>query len=132
MDTRLPVVVVEEEPFLRATLAEILEDEGWAEPFVTGSEEEGLALLRDLGAPCLLIADLLLTTPEAVRFLDVISASPDRDGVGVILLSGLSPQGLTGVLHHLVDGILYKPFELDELLSTLAGCRDRLAPRVKA
>jgi CheY-like chemotaxis protein len=123
MDTRLPVVVIEEEPFLRDTLVEILEDEGWAETFATASEDEGLELLADLGAPCVVLADLLIPSHEADQFLDAVNALPDRGGLSVILVTGLPPAALQHELHHPVDGVLHKPFELTALLQTLERCR---------
>jgi CheY-like chemotaxis protein len=132
MDTRIPVLIVEEEPFLRETLAEIMSDEGWAEPFATGTEEEGLQVLRDLGAPCLVLADLTLTSASADGFLDELTQLPERPGLGVVLISGLPAKQFARQLQHAIDGVLFKPFELMELLAMLSTLRDQVTSRAVA
>jgi CheY-like chemotaxis protein len=127
MDTRIPVLIVEEEPFLRETLAEIFEDEGWAEPFAAKNEAEALRVLRDLGAPCLVLADLVLATPDAEGFLDEVSHSKERPGLGLVLISGLPLKQFERALKHPIDGVLFKPFDLNELLELLVSLRDRVA-----
>lgn len=127
MHTRIPVLIVEAEPFLRETLAEIMADEGWAEPFATETEEQGLQVLRDLGAPCVVLADLTLATSDADGFLDELTDSPDRPGLGLVLISGLSLKQFERDLKHEIDGVLFKPFELSELLALVAMLRDRVS-----
>jgi CheY-like chemotaxis protein len=111
------VMVVEDDYAIRETLRELLEDEGYhVTPASNGAE--ALARLRGDGTPRLILLDLMMPVMDGWAFRSAIEKDPRLAGIPVVLLSadnGLAQKA--GALH--VQGYLAKPFELDQLLSTV-------------
>jgi DNA-binding response OmpR family regulator len=112
------VLLVEDEPGLRDTLQDILEDEGFdVVPAADG--RQALEYLRTTAgtdeAPALMILDLMMPLVNGWEVLDAMEAEP-RLQVPVIVVSadGTGPGSVsTGTV------FLHKPFNLDELLETV-------------
>ena len=111
------VMVVEDDYAIRETLRELLEDEGYhVTPAANGAE--ALARLRSDGNPQLILLDLMMPVMDGWQFRRAIERDPELAHIPVIVISadhGLDQKA--GALH--VQGYLPKPFELDQLLTTV-------------
>lgn len=116
MDTRT-VLVVDDDPYIREALAEVLEDEGY--PVVTaGDGEEALDRLGRSSPPSLILLDLRMPGMSGWELRRRLLAEPRLAGIPVVLLSADSrleeAQAVLGAA-----GSLRKPPSLDELLAAV-------------
>ena len=111
------VLVVDDEALIRETLEAALEDEG----YVVRSAPNGEEALRVLAVwrPDVILLDLMMPVLDGWAFRDAQRDRVDLAAIPVIILSGArnvraSAQQLNA------DAAIAKPFELDEVLSTVA------------
>ena len=112
------VLVVEDEPDIRDALSETLVDEGYE----VVSASDGAAALNLLNGqlPDLAVVDLMMPGMDGYAFLRECRAHPRGGEMRVVLITAASR-----VEDDLdVEAVLVKPFDLAELVETLA----RLAP----
>lgn len=105
------IFVTEDDPDVRASIAEILREEGFdVDEF--GNAQETLRALRGGERPCVVLMDLLMPEMNGQQFLDELRADPRLAGIDVVMVTGAkaTPPG--------VD-VLHKPFELADLVSTV-------------
>jgi DNA-binding response OmpR family regulator len=109
------ILVVEDDPALRSTLAMVLEDEGLqVESHPTG--EAALARFDDVD-PDLAIIDLRL---PGMHGLDVVRAVRERSAIAVIILTAQSSsQDVVAGLDAGADDYVTKPFDVMELLARI-------------
>lgn len=109
------VLIVDDDPMLVESLGELLDEEGY---LVEGFTDARLALARlEAGArPHLVLLDYLMPTMTGEEFLDAL----DRAGIGleVVLFTALHDGALSSTRGR-VAGVVRKPFDLDELLTTI-------------
>lgn len=109
------VLIVDDDPTLVESLVELLDEEGYA---VEGFTDARLALARlAAGArPDLVLLDYLMPAMTGEEFLDAL----DRSGIAVevVLFSALHDGALSSTRAR-VAGVVRKPFDLDELLTTV-------------
>jgi two-component system, OmpR family, response regulator MprA len=112
------VVVVEDEPDIRDALSETLADEGYE----VVSAADGAAALSLLNGrlPDIAVVDLMMPGMDGYTFLRECRAHPRGDQMRVVLITASSrvDQDVE------VEAVLVKPFDLAELVETLA----RLGP----
>jgi CheY-like chemotaxis protein len=105
------IFVTEDDPDVRASIAEILREEGFeVEEF--GNAEETLVALRAGERPCVVLMDLLMPRMNGQQFLSALRADPRFAKIEVVILTGARTT-LPGV------DVLRKPFELADLISTV-------------
>jgi len=112
------VLIVDDNPDLLQSLAEILELEGYR---VSGAAngQEALAHLRNGPPPAVIILDLLMPVMNGWEFRAVQRSDPFLAPVPVILLSSL--DGLDRLARELdAAASLRKPIEVSLLLETIA------------
>lgn len=115
--TRRTIVVVDDEPGFCDTIADLLEDEGYAvETAVDGGA--GLALLRRLDPPpCLLILDLFMPVLDGNAVYRAMRADPALAAIAVVICTSdpdSAPAGLP---------VLTKPVSLMRVLEMVrASC----------
>jgi two-component system response regulator MprA len=116
------VLVVDDDVDIRATLADVLVDEGYTVE-TAGDGLDALELLRGGLAPGLILLDLMMPRCDGADFRQAQLADPRLAGFPVVLLSATAKlDEKHGALR--ADAYLKKPVQLDELLATVARhCR---------
>lgn len=113
-----PILLVEDDPYSRRTLARLLEREG----YLVETAETGPAALASVAEhrPCLVLLDLMLPGMDGGQVLRNLRDRYGRDELPVVILTGDNLTGRTTELQALdVNGILSKPIELNDLRKTL-------------
>jgi two-component system chemotaxis response regulator CheY len=118
------VLVVEEEPAIRALLRAVLEDAGYA----VREAADGAAALREVRAarPALVLLDLYLPRTGGWTFAETYRREPGRRAPIVVLTADANAEAHAAALG--AAGHLVKPFDLDELLG-LVGRLTGIAAR---
>jgi CheY-like chemotaxis protein len=123
------ILLVEDQPELRESLSELLQEEGYR---VRTAQDgaEALRLLRSGPVPDLILLDLVMPRMSGWDFAVAKDIDCRLAPIPLILLSG------AGALRHqeqplAADAVLEKPFEVDQLFSLLRRhCRaQRRLPR---
>jgi CheY-like chemotaxis protein len=109
-----PVLVVEDDPDIRASVCEILEDEGF-QTVSAANGKEALATLRTLAPlPRLILLDLMMPIMNGWEFYELISRDKTVSFIPVVVMSAQETDVYAGSLRT-----LRKPLHLDQLLSTV-------------
>jgi PAS domain S-box-containing protein len=119
------LLLVEDDPFSRRSLARLLERQGYR---VLEAEDGPGALDRIAEErPALVLLDLMLPGLDGADVLREIRNSFRRDELPVIVLSGDLLADRADCLHALdVNGILAKPIEFGDLLDVVRSCLQTL------
>jgi two-component system response regulator MprA len=112
------VLVVEDEPDIRAAVSETLADDGYE----VVSAQDGAAALSLLNGrlPDVAVVDLMMPGMDGPAFLRACRAHPRGADMRVVVITASSRVDLDVD----VQAVLVKPFDLTDLVDTLA----RLAP----
>jgi CheY-like chemotaxis protein len=117
---RLKLLLVDDEPDVLSTLAEILEEEGYA--VVSTWEGEEAVEIATLFKPHVLITDFRLPGMDGVKTIHAVREQAPR--VRSILVSGhVSWQTRERAVNEQVERIFEKPLAIPELLRTLSNGR---------
>ncbi|WP_375770838.1 response regulator [Archangium gephyra] len=112
--TPAPILVVDDDPDIREALRDILDDAGYT-VVLAFHGQMALELLGTMGQPCLVLLDWMMPVMDGAQFLQLLRENPLYDTVKVILCTASGrdvPPGAQGLLH--------KPFELEQLLAIVA------------
>jgi CheY-like chemotaxis protein len=109
------ILIVEDDEDIRAAMAELLETEGF-EVAVASNGQEGLEVLGQMRAPCLVLLDLMMPVMNGEDFLRHVRKDPAMDSVPVIIVTASGRTLLPGT-----QGLLKKPFEISDLFATVAA-----------
>jgi two-component system, chemotaxis family, chemotaxis protein CheY len=109
------VLVVEDEPDLRDSLAEALGDSG-VDVAVAGDGLEALELLRAGLVPSVILADLNMPRLDGAAFVEAIREEPRWSDLPVITMTGGVDEPVTPVSAH-----LEKPFDFADLLAIIVS-----------
>ena len=111
------VLIVEDEPTIAETLADLLGDEG----YVPTISVDGAALaVAHAEPPALILLDAMMPGLDGAEVCRRLKADPRTAHVPVILLTALPPETLAarlGGCPH--DGVLPKPFTLADVLAVV-------------
>jgi len=114
-DLKKRILVVEDDQYIRDSLAELLQDEGYAVS-VARDGQEGLDALRHNGHPDLILLDLMMPVKDGFQFRAEQREDPELAKIPVVIFSAD-----TGVNQPNAQfegaAILKKPVDLDALLS---------------
>lgn len=119
------VLVIDDEPLLRATLEQVLSDEGYVVE-VAADGAEGLQRAQRT-RPDVILLDLMMPTMNGKQFLQALRAEPNCETLPVLIMTAV--HGIHTNLALLgASEVLQKPFEAEDLLSkvALAMYRSRL------
>lgn len=111
------VLVVDDEPMVRETLGQVLEDEG----YVVDTAIDGETALQKVYAarPDAILLDLMMPGMNGRQFLQALRDQPDYANVPVLMMTAV--HGLNVNLQTLgASEVVEKPFNVDELLNKIA------------
>lgn len=109
-------MIVEDDHAIRETLREVLEEHGFG-VLDAANGAEALESLRQ-HAPRVILLDLMMPILDGIGFREVQRSDPALARIPVVVIS--ADHGVREKASTLgVDAYLAKPFELDQLLSTV-------------
>src|SRR6476659_218305 len=111
------LLLVKDDPSIRATLAEMLEDEGYAVSTATNGRE-ALELLRRNAPPDLILLDLMMPIMDGWEFRVEQRADPVLAGIPLLAMSADLSAKARAIA---ADAYVRKPIEFAELVSHLHG-----------
>jgi CheY-like chemotaxis protein len=112
------ILVVEDDPALRATLADILTERGYDVASV-GDGRQALEALRRLPPPSAILLDLAMPVMDGWAFRDAQRLDPRLAAIPTIVLSASLDADGRDLEAFAPTDALAKPFDLDRLLSAL-------------
>ena len=115
------VLIVDDEPGIRDSLAELFEDEGYT-TLTAADGGEAMDVLAGKELPCVVILDLLMPVMNGNEVYARMQTDPRLAGVPVIITTSdpsLAPSGLL---------IMKKPINVKRLLATVSQHCQRRAP----
>ncbi len=106
-----PVLVVDDEPQIRAFLSLMLSDAGYR----VSAAEDGVAALGVLRTlrPAVIITDLMMPRMDGWELCRRLRSAADTAAIPLIVISALNAADAPG------DAFFPKPFDLEALLATL-------------
>ena len=111
-----PVLIVEDDPDIRATLGELLRNEGY-EVLLAKNGAEAVTLLESAHHPCAILVDLLMPGVVGQELLEYLREDDRLAAIPVAIVSGsphLAPEGYK---------VFKKPLDLHPLLEFVReGC----------
>jgi CheY-like chemotaxis protein len=113
------VFIVDDDPALVETLAEILREEGYQVDAHTDART-ALSLLRSGIKPDVVLLDYLMPVMNGDQFLAALESS--GLALNVVLFTGMNAPQVRGT-ERLVRGVLRKPFDIERLLNELDRLR---------
>jgi CheY-like chemotaxis protein len=118
MATLGTVLVVDDDPQIAAVISDMLGDEGYTVRVVSDGEA-GLAAIR-ADTPDLVLMDYRL---PGMSGLAVVQALRDQgmDTLPIVLVTAEHPMKVREQIGA-VDGYLFKPFDIEELIDCVARC----------
>ncbi len=111
--TRKTVLVVDDEPDIRESLRDVLEDEGYSVALASNGRE-ALDLLLCPPPPSAVILDIIMPTMSGTELYAAMKADPALAAIPVLFSTSDPSRAPAGVL------IMKKPIHLDRLLATVA------------
>ncbi len=114
------VVVVDDSPTIRATLAHILQREGY-EVTVAAHGREGLELIRSR-RPKAVIVDAMMPELDGFALCEMIRSDPEIASTSVVMLTSMAQSVDERHAYDVgVDHFLTKPLDAEQLLRVLDG-----------
>jgi CheY-like chemotaxis protein len=114
---QLRVLVAEDEPLVRALITLAFEAEGYAvDTAADGAEALATACERP---PQAIVLDLMMPVMDGWDFLAAWHSQSKRQAVPIVLISAGGRQAEQAALG--VQAFLTKPFDIDQLVATVAG-----------
>ncbi len=123
------VLVIDDEPQIREALRMLLEDAGHAVT-LTANGANGLAALRESQAPQVVLLDLMMPGMDGLAVLHEVIQEPQLAAQhGYILMTGDSTRLIDAAAHVLSAlpvTVVRKPFDIDDVLETVAAVAGRV------
>ena len=116
------VLVVEDGPYIGAMVKAALEDDGYR-VHLEAAGRAGLDAAR-AQRPAALVLDLMLPDLDGQEVLRALKDDPETTTIPVIVMSAVA-GALKPEERLLVDAVVRKPFELDELLNAVQRATGR-------
>jgi CheY-like chemotaxis protein len=111
------VLVVDDDPVIRSTVAELLTDEGYRVQ-QAGDGAEALEIIR-VAAPDAIVLDLMMPVLDGWAFVDHCRGEPGCADVPIVVMSATHALHETAQRLHAmgVRAVLAKPFDVDALIA---------------
>jgi CheY-like chemotaxis protein len=118
MTTERSVLIVDDDPDIRESVADALEDEGYRVASASNGSE-ALRLLRERQLrPDVILLDLMMPVMDGVQFCAEQQLDPELSKIPIVLVSASgSSRALAQQLH--AAACMSKPVRLDDLLVTI-------------
>jgi CheY-like chemotaxis protein len=110
------VLVVEDDPDIRATLCEALEDNGYSAAGAANGAEALEYLRSGAESPCLILLDLMMPVMDGQTFRTEQRADPQLANIPVVVISAY--RDVERQANDLAAEFLQKPVRLETLLET--------------
>jgi CheY-like chemotaxis protein len=108
------VLVVDDEPYIREVIGDVLQDEGYAVLFAGSGR--GMLELLETEHPDLILLDLMMPNGDGNEALERMRSHAGMRDIPVVVVS----TGVMGLgLSSLTVATLTKPFDLDDLLKVV-------------
>jgi CheY-like chemotaxis protein len=119
-------LVIDDDVFIVSALAELLEDDG----FDVQTATNGFSALRRAieSRPSVILLDLALPERSGQELLVDLRAEPTTRDVAIVVVTA-NADGLIDAERAEVDAVICKPFDLDELLTTIHHAVQQAAAR---
>lgn len=111
------IFVVEDDSYIRETLTEILEIEGFT-VFSAANGQEALDLLRQGERADLILLDLMMPVKDGLQFKKEQEQDPEFSKIPVVVMTANGSMNIKKELSGVID-YLKKPIDLESLLSTI-------------
>ena len=111
---RKTLLVVDDEPDIRESLRDALEDEGYRVA-VARNGKEALEVLRTLEKPFAVILDIIMPVMSGAEFYAALQADPHFADTPVLISTSDASRAPSGVL------IMKKPIDLERFLDAVAN-----------
>lgn len=108
------VLVVDDEPDIRESLRDALEDEGY-NVVTAANGREALTVLPGLSRPLAMILDIIMPVMSGVELYAAIQSDPQLATIPVVVSTSDPSRAPAGVL------LMRKPIDLDRLLAVIDG-----------
>jgi CheY-like chemotaxis protein len=118
------VVVVEDEPYTRRVVLELLSDEPDLTAHGAATGLEALALI-DRVRPDAVLMDLRLPDASGFDLIQRLRADPTTRSIPVIAMSALGLQALDAAREAGFAAVIDKPFDADQFIDTVRGLARR-------
>jgi CheY-like chemotaxis protein len=119
------LLLVDDDEDLRMSLAEALEEAGYA--VIQAANGEAALELVERELPDLVLLDLLMPVLNGWQFCQTKNENPATASIPVIAMSAAVSKDPRSPYYIDVDDFIAKPVELDELLGKISGCLARVA-----
>jgi CheY-like chemotaxis protein len=110
------VLIIEDDPDLRETLAELLRLNGYSVQ-TAANGQDALQSLRGNDLPRLILLDLMMPVMNGWEFRDALAKDPRLAQVPVVVLSGVDDTSEAADVR--ADGHLTKPVTLEAVLNAV-------------
>jgi DNA-binding NarL/FixJ family response regulator len=118
------ILIIEDEPAMRANLRDILEMENFS-PLLAANGREGIAAVRR-ELPDLILCDVLMPEQDGYEVLAALRADPATAHIPFVFLTAKGERNdIRAGMNLGADDYLVKPVRLNELLDAIAARLDR-------
>lgn len=111
------VLVVEDDPDIRETLAQILEEEGY-QPLIAENGQEALRRLEEGPRPRMILLDLMMPIMDGWQFREAQRKDPKIASIPVVVISA-DGNVRQNALKIGANGHIRKPVGIEELLDVV-------------
>jgi CheY-like chemotaxis protein len=109
---RRTVLIVDDEPDIRESLRDVLEDEGYR-VVLAQNGKEALQHLATLERPCAIILDIIMPVMSGTELYEQLRADPKLSDIPLLVSTSDPSRAPSGVL------IMKKPIDVERLLVTV-------------
>ena len=114
------VLVVDDDPDIRLVLQELLIEEGYQ--VETASDGlTALGLLHQAPVPDIILLDLAMPGMNGGAVVKAMRSDPVLRGIPVVIVTGSLPDVFEYPPEGSYQGLIGKPFDIDEVLETVRG-----------
>lgn len=115
------VLVVEDNPFACAGVAELLRRRGYSVE-TAGDGQKAAQYLRTHEPPSVILLDMMMPVMDGWRFLDEFHKMHLNPPPWIIVATGSPSIGREWAADHGCGGYLHKPFDEQELIGEIQRC----------
>jgi len=125
MDNKKRVLVVDDDGMIRRLVERVLQREG----FVVETARDGVEAIAklEIGAFDGMVVDLMMPSISGFKLLEILKDDPSISPNWKIVMTAATDQTLEALDRNAIDGLVAKPFDIDELRDMVVACANRRA-----